>query len=98
VARGALGVVIGSGAALLARSVANMYAVEPGVRVDGVAVVDVVFDGALDRASREQTVHELERALRALPGVTSVGTGQQLPHDDESIALEARAQGSARGH
>jgi hypothetical protein len=49
------------------------------VRVDGVAVVDVVFDGTLDRASREKTLDQLERALRELPGVTSVGTSQQLP-------------------
>ena len=56
-----------------------MYAVQPGVRVDGVAVVDVVFDGTLDRASREQTLDELERALRELPGVASVGAAQQLP-------------------
>jgi len=74
-----LAVLIASGAALVARSVANMYAVPPGVRVDGVAIVDVVFDGALDRASREKTVDEIERALRELPGVASVGGGQQLP-------------------
>ena len=79
VAQVALAVMIASGAALLARSVANMYAVQPGVRVDGVAVVDVVFDGTLDRASREKTLDELERALRELPGVTSVGAGQKLP-------------------
>src|SRR5260221_6777221 len=65
-------VMIASGAALLARSVANMYAVQPGVQVDGVAVVDVVFDGTLDRASRKKTLDELERALRELPGVTVI--------------------------
>jgi predicted permease len=75
----ALAVMIAAGAALLARSVANMYAVQPGVRVDGVAVIDVVFDGTLDRARREKTIEELERALRELPGVTSVGAVQQLP-------------------
>ena len=75
----ALAVMIASGAALLARSVANMYAVPPGVRVDGVAVVDVVFDGTLDRAGRKRTLDDLQRALRELPGVTSVGVGQTLP-------------------
>jgi putative ABC transport system permease protein len=79
VAQVALAVMIASGAALLARSVANMYAVQPGVRVNGVAIVDVMFDGALDPASRQKTLDEIERALRELPGVTSVGTGQQLP-------------------
>ena len=87
VAQVALAVMIASGAALLARSVANMYAVQPGVRVDGVAVVDVVFDGTLDRASREKTLDELERALRELPGVTSVGAGQKL------AATRRRVQG-----
>jgi predicted permease len=75
----ALAVMIAAGAALLARSVANMYAVQPGVRVDGVAVVDVMFDSTLDRGSREKTLDELARALRALPGVTSVGVAQTLP-------------------
>jgi putative ABC transport system permease protein len=79
VAQVALAVMIASGAALLARSVANMYAVQPGVRVDGVAGVDVVFDGTLDHAKREKTLDELERVLRELPGVTSVGVAQQLP-------------------
>ena len=79
VAQVALAVTIASGAALLARSVANMYAVQPGVRVDGVAVVDVVFESALDRASRANTIDDLERALRELPGVISAGTTQQLP-------------------
>jgi len=79
VAQVALAVMIASGAALLARSVANMYAVQPGVRVDGLAVVDVVFDGTLDHASRVKTLDELGRTLGELPGVASVGAGQQLP-------------------
>ena len=79
VAQVALAVMIASGAALLARSVANMYAVHPGVRVDGIAVVDLVLDGTIDRATREQTLDALQRALRELPGVASVGTAQQLP-------------------
>jgi putative ABC transport system permease protein len=79
VAQVALAVMIASGATLLARSVGNMYAVHPGVRVDGIAVVDVMFDRTIPRASRQQTLDEIERALREMPGVASVGTGQQLP-------------------
>jgi predicted permease len=75
----ALAVMIAAGAALLARSVAKMYAVQPGVRVDGVAVVDVVFDATFNRARRERTLAELTTALRELPGVASAGTAQQLP-------------------
>ena len=79
VAQVALAVVIAAGAALLARSVANMYAVEPGVETDGVAVVDLVFEGTRDRARREQVLTELSAALAALPGVRSVGMAQTLP-------------------
>jgi predicted permease len=75
----ALAVMVASGAALLARSVANMYAVQPGVWVEDVAVVDVVFDSTLDRASREKTINELERALGELPGISAVGAAQTLP-------------------
>jgi putative ABC transport system permease protein len=74
-----LAVMITAGAALLARSVANLYAVEPGVRTDGVAVVDVVLRGGGSRDRREQTLNELISALREVPGVQSVGVVQQLP-------------------
>lgn len=79
VAQVALAVMIAAGAALLARSVTNMYNVEVGVRVDGVAVADLMFEGTVARASREATVAELERVLRELPGVASAGTAQTLP-------------------
>ena len=46
IAEVALAVMIAAGAALLARSVGNLYAVDPGVRTDGVAVVDVMLGGA----------------------------------------------------
>lgn len=79
VAQVALAVMIASSAALLARSVANMYAVHPGMRVDGVVVADLVFDGSLDRTSREQAIEALERAIGELPGVASVAAAQTLP-------------------
>jgi predicted permease len=75
----ALAVTIAAGAALLARSVSNMYAVQPGVRVPGIAVVDVVLDGTLGRASLGQTLDELVATLGELPGVDSVGAVQTLP-------------------
>jgi predicted permease len=79
IAQVALAVMIAAGAALLARSVANMYALDPGVRTDSVAVVDVVLRGGGNRVRREQTLTELLAALRELPGVHSVGAVQQLP-------------------
>ena len=53
VAQVALAMMIATGAALLARSVATMYAVEPGVNVEGVAIVDVLLT-ARWCASRER--------------------------------------------
>jgi putative ABC transport system permease protein len=79
IAQVALAVTIAAGAALLGRSVSNLYAVEPGVRVDGVAVVDVVLRGNGGRERRERVLDELATALRELPGVQSVGAVQQLP-------------------
>ena len=79
IAQVALAVMITAGAALLTRSIANMYSVEPGVRTDGVAVVDVVLRGGGNRVQREQTLAELLTALREIPRVQSVGATQQLP-------------------
>jgi predicted permease len=75
----ALAVMIAASAALLGRSVANMYAVEPGVRTEGIAVVDVVLRGSANRLQQEQTLTDVLSALRELPGVRSVGAAQQLP-------------------
>lgn len=75
----ALAVMIAAGAALLVRSVANLYAVEPGVRTEGVAVAEVVLRGGGNRARQEQTLAELLDALRELPGAHSAAAVQQLP-------------------
>jgi predicted permease len=78
IAEVALAVMIAVGAALLARSVGNLYAVDAGVRTEGVAVVDVML-GRGNRARLEQTLGELTTALAQLPGVRSVGIVQTLP-------------------
>jgi putative ABC transport system permease protein len=80
IAQVALAVTVAAGAGLLARSVANLYAVDAGVPTEGLAAVDVLFDrDGRDRARVEQTLDELVTALSALPGVQSVGAAQQLP-------------------
>jgi predicted permease len=72
-------VLIAAGAALLARSVANLYALDAGVRTEGVAVVDVTMGGGLTREGLLQTVGELTAALGELPGVRSAAAAQTLP-------------------
>jgi len=79
IAEVALAVMVATGAALLGRSVTNLYAVHPGVHTDGVAVVDVMLGERLPRARLEQTLDELTSALREIPGVGAVGTTQNLP-------------------
>ncbi len=79
IAEVALAVMIATGAALLAHSVANMYAIHPGVRTDGVAVVDVILDSSLNRARLLQTVDDLTTAVGELPGVRSAGAAVVLP-------------------
>jgi predicted permease len=79
IAEVALAVLIATGAALLARSVANLYAVDPGVRTDGAAVVDVVIGGRLPRERVEAIIGDLTGALAALPGVRSAVAAQELP-------------------
>jgi len=78
IAEVALAVMVAVAAALLARSVGNLYAVDPGVRTEGVAVVDVMLP-RLGRPRLEQTLDELSTALARVPGVRSVGVVQTLP-------------------
>jgi predicted permease len=79
IAEVALAVMVATGAALLARSVTNLYAIDPGVHTEGLAVVDVMLDGRLARAQLQQTLDILQTAMRELPGLRSVGTAQNLP-------------------
>lgn len=79
VAEVALAMLIASAAALLVRSVTNLYAIDPGFQPSGVAVVDLVASANLPAAQRIVKFQELADAVRALPGVTSASFGQKLP-------------------
>jgi predicted permease len=79
VAQVALVLLIASGAALLIRSVANLRAIDPGVDVEGVAVLDVVMPQTIATERRPQVVGEMVRALEALPAVRSAAATQRLP-------------------
>lgn len=92
----ALAVIMVSGAALLIRSVANLRAIDPGVDVERVAVLDLVAPPTLEPGQRRQAVHELARELAALPGVESAAAVQKLPlrgsGDSWGIAVEGREE------
>ncbi|HEY4132025.1 MAG TPA: ABC transporter permease, partial [Gemmatimonadaceae bacterium] len=84
VAEVAIAMLIATGAALLVRSVANRYAIDPGINVKGAGVVDVVFSSSISDVDRRRTLGSLTRELAALPGVTASAAALQLPLRGES--------------
>jgi putative ABC transport system permease protein len=79
VAQMALAVLLASGAGLLIRSVANLRAIDPGLRPDGVAVIDATMPVRLTAEERRRTILAVLPALEAVPGVRSVAAAQKLP-------------------
>jgi putative ABC transport system permease protein len=79
VAQVALVLLMSAGAALLIRSVGNMRAVNPGVRTEGVGVVDVLLPVTSTVAQRPQMMREMVAAVEALPGVQSAAAAQRIP-------------------
>jgi predicted permease len=75
----ALAMLIASGATLLVRSVANLYAVDPGVRTEGIAVVDVLSRREMRGRERGPVIERLLAELSALPGVRSAAATMKLP-------------------
>jgi putative ABC transport system permease protein len=94
VAQVALVLVLTAGAALLVRSVEGYRAIDPGLEVEGVAVLDLQLPGTIEPARLGPTLGELSAAVAAVPGVESVGFTQHLPlrHDGDNwgIAVEDR--------
>lgn len=79
VAEVALAMLIASGAALLVRSVTNLYAIHPGFNTEGVAVVDAVVTGGTTVVQRRAAFEELVTAFSAMPGVQSVSYAMRIP-------------------
>lgn len=75
----ALAMLIACGAALLARSVTNLYAVRPGIQTSSVGVVDFVVNAGMPAADRRQAVLELRTALSQMPGVKSASAALKIP-------------------
>jgi len=79
VAEVALAMLIASGAALLVRSVTNLYAIDPGLEAEGVAVIKVVPSAELTAVQRRQAIDEMNAALSELSGVKSAAAVMRLP-------------------
>ena len=79
IAQVAVAMLIAASAALLFRSVDNLYAVDPGVDVQGVAVVDIAVGAMTPPPERRRIITEIIRQLGEIPGVTSSAVTQKLP-------------------
>jgi predicted permease len=79
VAQIALAVLLTAGAGLLIRSVANLRAIDPGIDVSGVAIVDATLPTQLPREDRRRAIVDMLPMLQAIPGVTSAAATQKLP-------------------
>ena len=92
----ALVLLLAAGAALLIRSVDNRRAIDPGVDVEGVAVVDVMLPQSIDSARSPALLRELVAGVAALPGVESAAATQRLPlrgsSDNWGIRIEGRPE------
>ena len=75
----ALAMLIASGAALLVRSVSNLYAIDRGIETRGIAVVDVVSSGSMSDHDRRRTIERLSATLGELPAVRSAAAAMKLP-------------------
>jgi len=89
---------IASSAALLVRSVANLYAIDPRFATKGIAVVDATSSPQMTSAPRLQKLEELVRSLGSLQGVRSVGAAMKLPlrggGDSFGVTVEGQPEAS----
>jgi predicted permease len=79
IAQMALAVLLAAGAGLLIRRVANLRAIDAGVNVAGVAIVDATLPVNMPPPERRRAVLDMLSTLEAVPGVTAVGAAQKLP-------------------
>ena len=98
IAEVALAVLMTAGAGVLVRSVGKLYAIDPGVQVRGVGVVDVVFPADLTLVQQKRVLADLIDGARGVPGVKSAAIVQHLPLRGSSwisrIEVEGRPDGS----
>lgn len=96
VAQVALAVLLAAGAGLLLRSVGKLRGIDPGLRVEGVAVLDATLPRNLSMEERRRAVLEPIPALQAIPHVRTVAATQRLPlrgsGDSWGIGIEGKPE------
>lgn len=93
VAEVALAMLIATGAALLVRSVANRYAIDPGIDTKGVAVIDVVASADLTEQQRRASLDAMTAALADMPGVKSAAAAMRVPLRGNSNSFNITIEG-----
>ncbi len=79
IAQMALAVLLAAGAGLLLRSVANLRAIDPGIQVDGAAVIDATMPARLPAGERHRVIDAMLSSLSSLPGVQHAAATQKIP-------------------
>lgn len=94
VAQIALAVLLAAGAGLLLRTVGELRAIDPGIQMEGVAVIDATMPTQLSFEERLQATLDVMPSLQALPNVRAVAATQRLPlrgrSDDWGIGIEGK--------
>jgi putative ABC transport system permease protein len=91
----AMALVLLVGCGLMLRSILRMYAVDPGLRIQGLLTAGVSLGAQQDRARAVTFYHRVLDEVARLPGVASVGAANILPleasaMDGSSIRIESR--------
>ena len=97
VAEVALAVVLATSAALLVRSVSNLYSLRPGIETRGIAVIDVAFPAGMNAVDRGQALRTVVAELGALPGAHSAAATHKLPLRGPGSSFGIQLPGSPEG-
>ena len=79
IAQMAIAVLLAAGAGLLIRSVTNLRAINPGVKIDGLAVVDATMPARLTPEQRRAVIDNMLTSLASLPGAQHAAATQKIP-------------------
>jgi putative ABC transport system permease protein len=95
VAQVAATVTVLSAAGLLGRTLMRLYEVDPGVRMEQTLAMEVPIEGERTPEQTFALQEEMRTRLAALPGVTEVGVGWNVPLRTSGVLLELKAEGRA---
>jgi putative ABC transport system permease protein len=95
VAQVAATVAVLTAAGLLTRTLLRLYEVDPGVRLENTITMEVPLEGDQTPAQGLAIQEEMQRRLAALPGVTEVGIGANVPLRASGVLLELKAESQA---